>query len=48
MMNSYESIQGCLSEENLQRQTNEESLCYEFLRGFERLEFLTMTKYVYK
>jgi len=33
----------CLSEENLQRQTFEESLGYEFLLEFERLEFLRMT-----
>ena len=44
MMNYKENNQECLSEEELQRQTNEESLCYEFLRGFERLEFLRMTK----
>jgi len=34
----------CLSEVNLKRQTSEESLCNEFLREFERLEFLRMTK----
>jgi len=44
MMNCNENNQECLSEENFQRQTNEESLCYEFLREFERIEFLRMTK----
>ena len=44
MMNYKENNQECLSEEDLQRQTYEESLCYEFLRRFERLEFLRTTK----
>ena len=44
MMNYKENNQECLSEEDLQRQTFEESLGYEFLLEFERLEFLRMTK----